>query len=243
MSDTPPRNRTKRSRPARALIPPPLDFSRSSQQTLRGSGGSFILPRLASPMADRARARRLVSRRAPGWAALAAFALLTAACGGGSPDGTRAQPGSSTTPAASAQGDGALAFSHCMRSHGVSTFADPSGNGELAKETPAQLGVSRTRFETAQGACQRLLPNAGQPTPAALQRSWRDFRIFAHCMRDHGIAVWPDPTRYAQHPERPTFDLQAVGIDPSAPHIRRTIRACEPLLRGANPQRLGEGGP
>jgi hypothetical protein len=129
-----------------------------------------------------------------------------------------------------------------MRAHGVPHFADPESSGQLPKETPLQLGVSGSVLEAAENACRRLLPNGGQPTQADLQQSWRDFRSFARCMRRHGVPSWPDPTRYPQHPERPTFDLQPVGIDPSTPQITTRIHDCAPLLHGNNPQHLGERG-
>jgi hypothetical protein len=111
------------------------------------------------------------------------------------------------------------------------------------KETPQQLGVSSPAFQTAVGACNHLLPNGDSgPTQAALQQSWSDFRSFARCMRRHGVENWPDPTRYPQHPERPTFALQTSGIDLSSPEVTTKIHACVPLLHGNNPQRLGEGG-
>jgi hypothetical protein len=55
-------------------------------------------------------------------AVLAAVALLTAACGGGSP----------SAAGSSGAGQGllaqAVAFAHCMRSHGVPNFSDPELN-------------------------------------------------------------------------------------------------------------------
>jgi hypothetical protein len=136
----------------------------------------------------------------------------------------------------------ALAFSRCMRSHGVPKFPDPTSSGAIPKESLQQLGVSSSQLQAAQRACQRLLPNGGQPTPAALQRSWSNFLRFAQCMRRHGVESWPDPTRYPRHPDRPYFDLQRAGIDPNAPKITTEIRACLPLLHGTNPQHLGAGG-
>ena len=128
-----------------------------------------------------------------------------------------------------------------MRSHGVPNFPDPGSGGATSKATPQQLGVSSSHFQAAQTACRSVLPNGGQPTHAALQQSWSDFRSFARCMRAHGVSSWPDPTRYPQHPERPTFDLQSAGIDANAPQLMPKLHACVPLLRGTNPQRLGMG--
>ena len=70
----------------------------------------------------------------------------------------------------------------------------------------------------------------------------RQMLAFARCMRSHGVANWPDPSRYPQHPERPTFDLQAADIDASSRRIDADARTCLPALHGNNPQRLGEAG-
>lgn len=168
--------------------------------------------------------------------ALTSLALLAAGCGAGS---------SSNPPATSTQETGAVAFSRCMRSHGVSSFPDPASNGQIPKVALLQLGVSGARFQAAQNACAHLFPNGpgSQPTQAALQQSWNDFRSFARCMRSHGVTNWPDPTRYPPHPERPFFDLQSVGIDANSPQLSTEIHACLPLLHGNNPERLGAGGP
>ena len=129
-----------------------------------------------------------------------------------------------------------------MRTHGVSDFPDANRGGAIPKETPQQLGVSASRLQAAVNACRHLIPAAGQPTQAALQRSWLDFRTFARCMRRRGVTGWPDPTPYPNHPERPTFALQTTGLVLSSPRVARVIRACVPLLHGTNPQRLGESG-
>ena len=124
----------------------------------------------------------------------------------------------------------------------VTTRRATAAGGQLVKETPQQLGVSSSELQTAQRGCIHLLPGGGQPTRAELQQSWHDFLTFARCMRRHGVPNWPDPTRYPQHPERPTFDLQSVGIDPHSHQVNAKIHDCETLLHGINPQRLGEGG-
>lgn len=161
-------------------------------------------------------------------ALVSAVVLLAAGCGGGS------------TPGAASASRRALAFSRCMRAHGVPRFPDPGPDGTIAKPALEQTGAGAVATGRAVTACHSLLPNGGEaPTAAGLQQSWTDFRAFARCMRGHGVAGWPDPTRYPQHPERPTFDLQAAGIDPASPRIRADADACLPLLHGENPQRLG----
>jgi len=179
--------------------------------------------------------RHTTRRRA---AAVASLAALTAGCGSSSPhvSGVASQG----TTGTATQGR-ALAFARCMRSNGVLEFPDPPATGD-AKPTPGQLGVTSSAFQTAQGECRRFLPAGGQPTQAELQQSWNEFRSFARCMRDHGVPAWPDPTRYPQHPERPTFDLQQARLDPNSPQVGAEIHDCLPLLHGNNPQHLGQGG-
>jgi hypothetical protein len=149
--------------------------------------------------------------------------LVAAACSG-SPSSTGS--GGSANAGGSAQSQ-QLGFSRCMRSRGVLNLPDPAGSRGFPNETPRQLGVSSSEFQAAESACIRLLPNGGQPTPAELQQSWSDMASFARCMRSHGVPNWPDPTRYPQHPERPTFNLQPVGIDPTSRQIGTEIHECD----------------
>jgi hypothetical protein len=136
-----------------------------------------------------------------------------------------------------------LAFSRCMRSHGVPEFPDPPPSGKLAVPSPQRVGVSSTQFQMAQGACQRLLPNGGSGTSQAeVEREWSEFRSFARCMRRHGVTNWPDPSSRSATDPRPIFPIQPVDpsspIDPSAPQIRSRLHDCDSLLRTANPNRL-----
>ena len=175
------------------------------------------------------------ARTAAAIIATAGLALLLSACGGSPPS---AGSGGSSNAGGSANSQ-PLAFSRCMRSHGVPTYPDPSSNGQIPKKTLQQLGVSSSQFQAAQSACRSLLPNGGQPTQAMLQQAWSDMANFARCMRSHGVPTWPDPTRGSQHPERPIFNLH--GIDPNAPQITTKIHACLYLLHGNNPYMI-EGG-
>jgi hypothetical protein len=169
----------------------------------------------------------------------AGLALLAAACSG-RPSSTGSGGSSNAVGSTNSQ---QLAFSRCMRSQGVLNFPDPGSSGGIPKETPQQLGVTSSQFQSAQSACTHLLPSgSGGPTTVELQQSWSDMANFARCMRTHGVPNWPDPTMYPPHPERPTFDLQPVGIDPNSQQISTKIHECAPLLHGNNPQHLGEVG-
>jgi hypothetical protein len=176
-------------------------------------------------------------------AAVAVTALLTACSASPSSTGSGGSTnagGSTNSRSANSQ---LLAYAQCVRSRGVPNFPDPNSSGGFPKATLNQLAASNSQYQAATQACGHLLPNGGSgPTQAELQQSWNDMRTFAGCMRSHGVPNWPDPTRYyPQHPDRPYFNLQPVGIDPNSPQISTKIHECEPLLHGNNPQHLGEG--
>ena len=169
------------------------------------------------------------SRSALGFAALVSLALLAAGCGGGSPGGHVAQLGSTATqtgsssnpPAASSQENGALAFAHCMRSHGVPSYPDPTGSG-LVKESLQQLGVNSSRFQAAQGACRHLLPNGGSgPTAAQVQQVRALSLSFSRCVRGHGVPNFPDPASDGRIPDPAT-----VGVDQGSPKFQAANQAC-----------------
>ena len=177
------------------------------------------------------------ARTAAAIIATAALALLAAACGG-SPSST----GSDGSPNAGgpANSPSAVAYSHCMRSHGVPNYPDPDSSGVLPKVSAQELGVSSSQLQEARRACQNLLPNTGGALtanslrqceltgdcPQALvQQALNDGRKFAQCMRSHGVPNWPDPT--IGRGGAPFFNGTAHGIDDHAPQIRTKIQECE----------------
>jgi hypothetical protein len=162
-------------------------------------------------------------------AAIIALALLAAACSG-SPSST----GSGGAPDAggSATSQRALAYSACMRSHGVPKYPDANSSNELRSGLPKvglqQLGVSSSQYQAAQRACAHLLPNGGQMTQAESQQDLRAMLGFARCMRSHGAPNWPDPTN---GPEGWGFNLLHVnGFDPNSPRIDQKMGECSRLL-------------
>lgn len=143
-----------------------------------------------------------------------ALVLLAAACGGRPPS---ADPAG--TPAVSTQ---AVAYSRCLRSHGVPDFPDPTRQGGVPKVTPQQAGVSNARFQAAQRACAPLL----QPAPAQAPRIMTGLLTFARCMRSRGVPDWPDPT--TDRNGQPVFDIP--GIDPASPRVSNAAGQCTHLL-------------
>lgn len=164
------------------------------------------------------RARLPGARTAAAIVAMAALALLLAACGGSSSSGGS---GGSSTAGASTSSQ-ALAYSRCMRAHGVHNFPDPDSHGVLPKVGPDQLGVSQSTFQAADRACAHLL----QPTQTQTQQLMSALRNFAHCMRSHGVQDWPDPTTDSNG--HPAFDIP--GIDPNSSQVNTASNACLHLV-------------
>ena len=148
-------------------------------------------------------------------AVLAAATLLTAACGGGSPSAA----GSSVTGQVRVQQ--ALAFAHCMRSHGVPNFPDPDSSGGIViKKTLLEPAYNAPR--SARTACAHLLPRYGLEllTPAQQEQHQRQQLAMAACMRRHGFANFPD--NWSGN----VGQLQSAHIDPSSPQLNAALTKC-----------------
>jgi hypothetical protein len=127
-----------------------------------------------------------------------------------------------------------------MRANGVPEYPDPASGGQLPKGSAQAFGVSESRYQAAQRACQQLLPTggsfseqanqcilAGDCPPALVQQMLTDGRKFAQCMRSHGVPNWPDPTIGDQG--APVFKVSAAGITHSQTHsppMSNTIAEC-----------------
>jgi hypothetical protein len=131
-----------------------------------------------------------------GAAALLGVAVLVTACGSSSSD--------DTAPAAD-QGQArdqeqARRFAQCMRDNGVPDFPDPDPDGRFSE---AEHDPDDPALRAAQEKCRDLAPGGehqrtGDPAFVEQQRE------FAQCMRDNGLADFPDPDadglfRGAQH--------------------------------------------
>ena len=167
-------------------------------------------------------------------AAVAALPLLVAACGGWKSShvaqlgSTTAQAASSGPPAGSAKAltAQALAFSRCVRAHGVPDWPDPDSKGVWPK-SQVEAAAGSVRYDAASRTCQRLLPFGGPgvaPSAAVVQQIRIDMAEFARCMHSHGVPNWPHPTLDRG---RDVFDPEAAGIDPNSPRISATIHECE----------------
>jgi hypothetical protein len=161
--------------------------------------------------------------------AVAAIAVtLLGGCGGSS-----AAKGTPTTAAGSSSGGSAsgtpggsagqaVAFTNCMRSHGVTNFPDPNAQGSI--QLPAGFDTTSSQYQAAVQACQSLEPAGavvGQP-PTAQQLS--QALKFTDCMRANGVPTFPDPTPQG------TFQGGAGGFDPKSPQFQTALRSCRTVM-------------
>jgi hypothetical protein len=129
-------------------------------------------------------------RRAAALAVVAAAAALTAACG--------SSPASSGDPAAtsSATFRAELAFAHCMQTHGMPNFPDPT-NANQGFGVSGQLnGTANGPAGQAHSTCQHLLPRGGSTSSGGgvTQTQINEALKIVQCLRAHGEPTFPDPT-------------------------------------------------
>jgi hypothetical protein len=135
-------------------------------------------------------------------AGLAGPALFASACGGSSASQVAqsgstatAQPNVGSGPSAAGKYASSLAYSRCMRSHGVSDFPYPKqvGGGIQISGSRSGINPQSPLFMSAQQSCRHLLPG-GQSTRAGQQQALARMLQISQCMRAHGISRFPDPT-------------------------------------------------
>jgi hypothetical protein len=156
------------------------------------------------------------------------LALLAAACGGGSSNPGVAAVGATTASATTTSASGsthessALAFSHCMRSHGVPNFPDPNPQGDFPQ---FDLGVPKLTAKAADSACKHFLSSGGTGTPQQRQQKFAFALKVAGCLRAHGYPNFPDPTSSGQ--------TVPPGIKTDSPQFQAAETNCEKQARKA----------
>ena len=149
-------------------------------------------------------------------AALAGTALLTAACGGG--------PAAANRPASTAVAR-ALAYAHCMRSHGAPHYPDPNSSGTFMVNPS-----DSSRFDAPQStraACAHLLPRQGQSqSPELTEQQQRQSLALVACMHRNGFPQFPD--NWSQWKSGNIGMLVSAGIDPNSPRLNAAFTKCGP---------------
>jgi hypothetical protein len=139
-------------------------------------------------------------------------------------------------------------FADCMRSHGVSSFPDPTSPGAdkefLLGDIPG-LNTQSPAFVAAHTACKHLLPGGGTASQAATAQVMAQLLITSRCMRANGLTGFPDPTTSPPSNQAAYLDVAGFSannappgappvaylaipnsIDPNAPAARHAATAC-----------------
>jgi hypothetical protein len=108
-----------------------------------------------------------------------------------------------------------------MRSHGVTSFPDPS-NGRFLISGNVQ---NSPNFQPAVKTCQHFLgPNGVNGGGSGGARN-SQLLTFAHCMQTHGVPQFPDPTAGG------AIGLPQ-GVDPNSASFQAAWHKCQSKLPG-----------
>jgi hypothetical protein len=163
-------------------------------------------------------------RAMAGGLSMVALALVAAGCGSSGPTTTTSTGATEKGPKNAIES--AYEYARCMRSHGVSNFADPKVTSSPGQQSIAfHVDPSETAspaWKTAQEACRGILP---VPANAAAQQQThkQDLLSFARCVRAHGIAGFPDPNLQGQLTVQM---VGAAGVDIRSPAVLDAAKAC-----------------
>lgn len=118
--------------------------------------------------------------------------------------------------------DGAK-FSACMRTRGVTNFPDPNSRGLITIQSGMGIDPGSPAFMSARTACEKLLPNGGQPTPAEIAQRQQQLLAFSACMRAHGLNDFPDPSNGGIH----LHASSGSDLDPTNSTFEKAQEACQ----------------
>ena len=184
-----------------------------------------------------ARVRRPGAKRLGPIAVVVSTALLLAACVS-SPTPKVASIGSVTTttgalgtaasnnqPGLQQAYEAQLAYSRCMRSHGVANFPDPTlTSHSVSFGAGRNVDQQSPQFVSASTTCKRLVPAGGPPSAAQIQAALARLLKNAQCMRTHGVPNFPDPVTSGGR-----IGISLNGLDPNSPRFQAAQRICQKL--------------
>jgi len=124
----------------------------------------------------------------------------------------------------------ALAYVHCMRTHGVPNIPDPGAEGGI--QLPSGINVSSPAFEAAQASCAKLMPNVGAGgRRAASRQDTQQMLALSTCMRAHGVSGFPDPTLYPpSNPQQYSIAFARGGVSLLIP---KSVAVTSPAFKQA----------
>jgi hypothetical protein len=199
-----------------------------------------------------------------GMVVFASATLLLAGCGSGSSSSGVAHLSSSTSSSSPVGGGGSsspessasnqqkmVAYSQCMRTHGVPEFPEPT-EGKLLLHSSDHNGhvtgpnPESAQFQAAQKVCGKLAPNGGKAPSAAEQTKMQESALnFSKCMRSHGVPNFPDPEFHSGGGVGIRIGGKKggpSGINPSSPQFQAAQKACQSDLPRPPGAKGGPGG-
>ncbi|MFC6016352.1 hypothetical protein ACFP2T_09090 [Plantactinospora solaniradicis] len=105
----------------------------------------------------------------------------------GIPSANGSSAGASGSPAASDDPNAAANFAKCMREHGQNV-PDPDPASERF-DIVRPSGAPNSAWDAAARQCQHFLPGGTLPGPGPSREELEQLRLFAVCMREHGIEI------------------------------------------------------
>ncbi len=138
---------------------------------------------------------------------------------------TASQAGASSSGADTALAAG-LAYSRCMRNHGMPNFPDPiptpsGGYGYLMPRGANAISPQSPAYVAAAGACKSLAPQwwtGGQKLSPAQEQAWL---TWAKCIRANGVPSFADPSFAGGHV------LINDGGGTGSPQLQAAEQACK----------------
>lgn len=115
--------------------------------------------------------------------------VLMAGCGGNS----KSPEGGASTSAAASEVQSGVAFSRCIRAHGVPHLPDPKVSGQ-AVQIGSPAIIKSPAFQSAMRSCQSLLPKGAPSSAPPSPQAQAQMLDVSACMRKHGFPAFPDPT-------------------------------------------------
>lgn len=131
------------------------------------------------------------------------LAMGAVGCGGDGGENSEASP---------------IKYSQCMRSEGVSWYPDPQPNGDMIASEPPDS--DHQKLKAAEQACRKYNPI--NEANAISSEDLAKLRKISQCMREKGIANYPDPdTNGAVNIDK------SSGISPNDPTFKKAMDECK----------------
>jgi hypothetical protein len=145
-------------------------------------------------------------------------------------------PGGATANARSSDNQ-FVKYAACLRSHGVLNFPDDPAS-PAARALKESGAMSSAQFQSAARACEKYAHHEAPP-PQLTTHDQADYLNAAACMRNHGIAAFPDPVFANGSVDFPI----SQGMNTNSTPFRRAREICEKLIPAGLPySQEAEGG-